>query len=364
MTTERYDTVVVGGGQAGLTAGYELQRRGRDFVILDAHERIGEAWRRRWDSLVLFTPARFNGLPGMRFPGRGGRFTTKDGMADFLESYAARFDLPVRTGERVTRVERIDDGFSITTERGSYEAANVIVAMANFQQPRIPAFAAELDPSIRQLHAHEYQKLEQLQEGPALVVGLGNSGADIGLEVARDRETWIAGRPVAVVPFRIDPWFARNVLVRLVRFLGTRVLTLRTPLGRKARAKLTAAPLVRVKPKDLEAAGAHRVGKITGARDGRPVTEEGEVLDVRNVIWCTGYRPGFSWIDLPVFGDHQEPTHDRGVVGSEPGLYFVGLHFLYAAASDTVTGMPRDVRHVMKHLDRHRPHIGESVAAA
>lgn len=357
--TERVDTVVIGGGQTGLTAGYELQRRGRPFVILDAHERIGDAWRRRWDSLILFTPGRFNGLPGMRFPGRAGSYTTKDQMADYLEAYAERFALPVRTGTRVIELARDGELFSITTNTGRIEARNVIVAMSNHQQPKVPPFAGDLDGSIVQLHSHAYRHPGQLQDGPVLVVGLGNSGADIGIEVARTRETWVAGKEWAHVPFRIDTLLARHLLIRMVRFMGHHVLSVRTPIGRKARPTMMSkgAPLVRVKPKDLVAAGVHRVGRITGVRDGKPVTQEGDVLDVRNVIWCTGYRTGFSWIDLPILGDHQHPVHERGIVEQEPGLYFVGLFFLYAATSETVTGMPRDVRRVVRHLVRHREQL-------
>ena len=155
-----------------------------------------------------------------------------------------------------------------------------------------------------------------------------------------------------MIPFRIEPFFGRNVLQRLVRFVGHHVLTLRTPIGRKLRPKFLnqATPLIRVKPSDLVDAGITRVGRIVGVRDGLPVTDDGQTIDVANVIWCTGFRPGFSWIDLPVFGDRQEPKQDRGIVASEPGLYFIGLEFTYAASSATITGVPRDARRVVKHL--------------
>lgn len=357
MQRETYDTVVVGGGQGGLALGYLLKQQGRSFVIVDAHRRIGEAWRRRWDSLLLFTPARLNGLPGMRMPGQGSVFNTKDEMADFLAEYARRFDLPVRTGTRVEHLARDGDGFVLTAGDRSIEARNVVVAMANFQDPRTPSFAGDLDPGIYQVHSHHYRNPGELRDGPVLVVGAGNSGADIGIEVARTHETWMSGKETAHVPFRIETLVARHLLIRLVRFVGHRVLTVRTPIGRKLRPKLmaTAAPLVRVKPKDLLGAGVRRVGRIAGVRDGKPVTEDGQVLDVANVIWCTGYRPGFSWIDLPIFGERQEPRHERGVVPEVPGLYFLGLRFLYSATSDTITGVQRDARRIARHLARFRP---------
>jgi len=349
---ERVETIVIGGGQAGLAVGYELKRRGCRFVILDAHPRVGDAWRKRWDSLLLFTPARYCGLPGMRFPASGGTFVTKDAMADYLEAYALRFDLPVRTNTRVDGLTRVGDHFRVTAGDKSFEADNVVVAMANFQQPKRPPFADMLDPRIVQIHSHEYKNPSQLADGPVLVVGVGNSGADIAMEVVRQHPTWLAGKESAAVPFRIEPFLARNLLLRGVRFVGHHVLTVRTPIGRKIRPHflLSASPLVRVKPRDFSPAGITRVSRIIDARDGLPVTEEGQTIDVANIIWCTGYRPGFSWIDLPVIGDRQEPQHERGVLAQEPGLYFVGLEFIYSATSATITGVGRDARRVVKHL--------------
>ena len=354
--TEYVETVVIGGGQAGLAVGHALQSRGRPFVILDAHPRVGDAWRRRWDSLLLFTPARYASLPGLRQPVSGGTFLSKDAMADYLEDYARHFQLPVRTSTRVDRVWRDGDGFRIASGSKTYAADNVVVAMANFQQPRPPAFADELDPRIVQLHSDAYKNPAQLAPGPVLVVGVGNSGADIAIEVARDHPTWLAGKESAAIPFRIEPFFARNIALRGIRFVGHHVLTDRTPIGRKVRPHFVAeaAPLIRVKPKDFDAAGINRVGRITGVRDGLPVDDDGQTIDVANVIWCTGYRPGFSWIDLPVLGDRQEPHAERGVVTAEPGLYFVGLEFTYAATSATITGVGRDARRVAKHIARHR----------
>lgn len=353
---ERFDTVIIGGGQAGLTMGYHLLRQGRSFVILDASERTGDPWRKRWDSLRLFTPARLDGLDGMPFPARGDTFITKDEMADYLEMYAARFALPIRHGARVDRLSRDGGRFSISAGGSRFEADNVVVAMSDYQVPHTPAFAAQLDPGIVQLHASEYVNPSQLSDGAVLVVGAGNSGADIGLEVAMTHPTILSGKESGHIPFRIEGFVARHLLVRLVRFVGHRVLTIRTPIGRKLRPKAltTAGPLIRIRPKDLATAGIERVSRIAGARDGSPVTEDGRVLDVKNVIWCTGFSPGFSWIDLPVFGDSEQPEHERGVVAKEPGLYFVGLNFLYAMTSDTINGVGRDARFVAEHLSLRR----------
>ncbi|RPI52767.1 MAG: FAD-dependent oxidoreductase [Acidobacteria bacterium] len=354
---ERVNTIVIGGGQAGLSTGYHLQRRGVPFLILDACDRVGDVWRRRWDSLRLFTPARYAGLDGMRFPAPPHSFPTKDEMADFLETYARTFALPVRSGVRVERLSRQDTGFLVVAGAERFEAENVIVAMSHYQRPRIPPFAADLAPDIVQMHSAEYRGPSQLRPGGVLLVGAGNSGAEIALEVARSHETWLAGRDPGHVPFRIDGFLARWLLVRLVlRVLFHRILTVATPLGRAVRPKVlhVGGPLIRVKPKDLDAAGIQRAGRVVGVRNGLPLLADGRVLDVANVIWCTGFHPGFSWIDLPVFGPDGEPQHDRGVVRDQPGLFFVGLHFLYAFSSTMIHGVGRDAARIAAEVSRGR----------
>ena len=351
---ERVETVVVGGGQAGLSVGYHLARRGLPFVILDANERIGDAWRKRWDSLRLFTPGRYSGLAGMPFPGPTHSFPSKDEVADYLEAYAARFELPVRTGVRVDRLSRNGDRFVVTGGEMRFEAENVVVAMATHQVPWVPPFAPELDPGVVQLHSGEYRNPSQLQEGGVLAVGVGNSGGEIALEVARGHPTWLAGRDTGHVPFRIEGAAARFLFQPLLfRFIGHHVLTVDTWIGRKVRPKLLSrgAPLVRVKPKDIAAAGIERVPRVVGVRDGLPVLEDQRLLEVANVIWCTGFRPYFSWIDLPVFGEgEREPMHHRGILANEPGLYFVGLFFLYAMSSGFFRGVGRDAEHIVEYI--------------
>jgi putative flavoprotein involved in K+ transport len=344
FSTKKVETIVIGGGQAGLSVGYHLAKRGESFQILDANKRVGDAWRNRWDSLRLFTPARYSALPGFPFPGRGDKFPTKDDMAEYLERYARRFNLPVRTDIRVEKLAKQREGFSVTARGERFEAENVVVAMGNYQQPRAPEFARELDPAIVQIHSGQYRNPAQLQDGGVLVVGVGNSGADIGLEIARTHSTWLAGKETGHIPWPIEGFMGRHILVRLMRFVGHHVLSMGTPIGRKLRPELLKKqpPLIRVKPKDLVGAGIERVPKIVGVRDGKPLLADDRTLDVKNIIWCTGYEPGFSWIDLPIFDDDRRPVHDRGIVDRAPGLYFVGLHYLYSMTSDTITGVGRD----------------------
>jgi putative flavoprotein involved in K+ transport len=351
-TSLSYDTIVIGGSQAGLTTGYFLKQQGIDFVILDAGERVGDAWRQRWDSLRLFTPARFSELPGMRFPGPRHAYPTKDEMADYLEAYAARFELPVRTGARVQRLWRQDGCFVVEAGGQRYQARQVVVAMSSYQKPRIPEFAGQLDRGIVQLHSLAYRNPSQLQPGGVLVVGAGNSGAEIALDIVGKHPTWLSGRDTSHVPIRIERALALHVVIPvLFRLVFHRLLTLDTPVGRKVHAKLEGQgmPLVRVKPPDLAAAGVRRVPRTVGVRDGQPMQEDGRVLDVANVIWATGFEPSFDWIDLPVF-EQRRPLHRRGVVASQPGLYFVGLSFLYAASSGQIHGVTRDAEHVVRAI--------------
>ena len=356
--TERWDAIVIGGGQAGLSVGYHLAKEGIRFVILDANERIGDAWRNRWDSLRLFSPARYDGLVGMPFPAPGASFPTKDEMAGYLERYAERFRLPVRTGVRVERLAREGDVFVVSAGGQRLEAPQVVVAMSSYQRPRGPPLSKELDPGILQLHSSAYRNPSQLRTGGTLVVGAGNSGAEIAAETAKSHKshtTWLAGRDTGHVPFRIAGLAARFVLAPLVfRLVFHRILTLDTPLGRRARPHVLSkgGTLIRTRPAELAAAGVRRVGRVAGVRDGRPVLEDGSALEVANVIWATGFSAGLSWIDLPVFGADGEPMQERGIVAKEPGLYFVGQKFLYAFSSSMIHGVARDAERVARALVR------------
>jgi len=272
-------------------------------------------------------------------------------MGDYLEAYAARFELQVRTGIKVDRLSKENGRFVITSGPRRVEADNVIVATGAHRIPRLPRFARELDPRIVQLHSHEYRSPAQLREGGVLIVGLGNSGAEIAFELVRTRPTWLSGKEHGEIPVRHGSFPARFVLP-VIRFLGHHVLTKGTPIGRKAGPKVAAGgpPLIRVKTDHLAEAGVERVARVIGVRDGLPLLDDGRVMDVANVVWCTGFRQDFSWIDLPIFGDAAEPLHDRGVVATEPGLCFMGLIFQYSITSDVLPGVGRDAERIAKHI--------------
>ena len=344
--------IVIGGGQAGLSVGYHLKRLGvDDFLILDGEARIGDAWRKRWDSLKLFTPAAFDGLDGMAFPAPKHSTPGKDAMADYLEAYARRFELPVVLRARVSHLGREGGHFVVMAGGRRYEAERVIVAMSNYQVPKRPDFAAALSPEIVQLDLGTYRNPGQLKPGTALVVGAANSGAEIAKDLVRTHRVLLAGRKVSEVPGQYSSPINQRVLVPLLnRVVFPHIMSVKTPIGRKARPNVmkSPVPLIRVKSRDLDAMGVTRVARVAGVRDGKPLLEDGTVCDVANVIWCTGFDNGLGWIDLPVRLSDGEPDHDRGVARGVEGLYFVGQHFLTSMASAMVFGVNRDAKRIAK----------------
>ena len=339
-------TIVIGAGQAGLATGYHLAERGEDFVILNAEARVGDEWRRRWDSLLLFTPARHSALPGLPHPDPRA-FLSKDEIADYLEGYAKQFDLPVRHGVTVTRFARSGEGFTLTTSAGVLTADSVAVATGATTVPAVPAFASELDADIRQLHSSEYRNPGSVPPGTVLVVGAGTSGAEIALELAASHPVLLAGRPTPHIP---DAVFA--VAGELYWNLVYRVLTIDTPIGRKVAPKFHSrgAPLIRISMKKVQAAGVSRLPRLTGVENGTPIVEGESVPRPSTVIWATGYRPGLEWIEGVPLDAGGLPDAPRGVVASMPGLYFVGMPFQFGLTSQLLGGVGRDAGFVAERI--------------
>jgi putative flavoprotein involved in K+ transport len=354
MTTEHIETAIIGAGQAGLATAYHLQRRGRPFVILDSNAHVGDNWRTHWDSLRLYSPAVSDSLPGLPFPAPRWSYPTKDQVADYLAAYAQHFALPVRTHARIGQLQAVDGKYLLQLGAHRIIAENVVVATGTFgRTPNLPDFALDLDPSIRQLHSSEYRRPAQLKPGRVLVVGASHSGTEIAYEVVLTHPTVLAGRDPGQLPVRLDHWSAR-VGWPIFAFIGRHVITRRTPIGRKAMEEIRfhGGPMLRVKRADLRARGVERIlNRVSGVQDGNPVLDGGDVLDVANVVWCTGFRQVFNWIELPIFDDHGWPLEMRGVVPAAPGLFFCGLAFQYAFSSMVLSGIGRDAAYIAKQID-------------
>jgi putative flavoprotein involved in K+ transport len=354
MTTQHTETLVIGAGQAGLATGYHLQRLGRPFLIVDGNQRIGDNWRQQWDTLKLYSPAKYDGLPGLPFPAPPWSYPGKEEVADYLEKYAIHCDLPVRMSTRIDRLEpRPAGGFTASLGDDTLTCDNVVVATGTFgRTPNVPVFAAELDPSIQQLHSSEYRRPSQVASGPVLVVGASHSGCDIAYEVAEHQHTTLAGRDCGQIPFHWDKRAIRLGFPVLV-FAWRHIVTRRTPIGRKEMNEVRhhGGPMLRVKREDLERRGVERVhSKVTGVKDGMPVLDDGRVVPARTVVWCTGFKQVFDWIDLPVFADDGWPDEYRGVVEKAPGLFFCGLSFQYSFSSMVLPGVGRDAEYVARKI--------------
>lgn len=347
----QYETVVIGAGQAGLSAGYHLAERGEPFVILDAAERVGGSWLNRWDSLALFTPAGHDGLPGMKFGG-GYTFPSKDEMIAYLERYAEQFRLPIRLRTHVDGLFAEGDGYRVTAGAESFLARNVILATGFHRVPKTPAFADELSPDIVQLHSADYRNPGQLQPGTVLIVGAGNSGAELGVEIGKTHKVLLSGRNVGYLPIDTRGWQGK-LMFPVIWWVWEHVLTEDKKPGRKVQAEALEGHgefLIRQKEKDLLAVGIERVARIAGVVDGLPQTEDGVRLEVANVIWCTGFEPGFGWIDLPGLDSSHRLANDRGSVRGQPGLYVLGQEFQYMFNSHTVGGVGKDAAYVVRQI--------------
>jgi putative flavoprotein involved in K+ transport len=353
----RVQVAVIGAGVGGLAVSRELLDRGVEFVVLDDHERVGDSWRERYDSLRLFSYRRYASLPGHPIALGMRGCPTRDQMADYLEEYARHFRLPVQGSTRVVRVRR-EGPFALDVESPAGPevilADQVVVAAGAHRRPVRPAFAERLDPRIRQLHSMRYRGPADFAPGSVLVVGAGNSGTDIALDAARSgRVTELAGRHPGQTPFDLDT---------LAGFLGAHVflfvlrhLTTRSGFGRaaKERQRGHGLMLIRNKLADLDRAGVRRVGRIGEVRDGLPVTADGEELHPGTIVWCTGSTPELSWLDIDgALDDVGRPVETEGLADAVPGLAFVGLEFQVSAASGTVQGMTRDARTVVRRLLR------------
>jgi putative flavoprotein involved in K+ transport len=325
---QQLDVVVVGGSQAGLAMAWHLAQQGLRFVVLEAGPEVGHVWRSRWDSLKLFTPAQYDALPGMAFPAPADTYPTKDPVADYLQAYAAAFDLPVRLKAKVTELRRLEDGsFEVRTADQAYRARQVVVATGPFQVPFVPPPAAKLDASVTQLHSADYRNPQVLPEGPVLVVGGGNSGFQIAEELAGTRQVDLSiATKNPMLPQRRA---GRDLFWWLTR-LGVMRVTVDSRLGRRASRREF---VIGTNRRRLERAGVRFRPRLVDA-EGRTVRFADHRLleDVGVVVWATGYRSDYAWVHIPGVVREGHVVHRRGVT-EVPGLYFLGLSWQYTRGS-------------------------------
>jgi FtsP/CotA-like multicopper oxidase with cupredoxin domain/cation diffusion facilitator CzcD-associated flavoprotein CzcO len=350
----QHEVIVVGGGQAGLALGYFLAQQGRDFTILEAGSEPAAAWRARWDSLRLFTPVRYSSLPGLEFPGDPDSYPTRDDVVAYLTEYARHFELPLELDSRVRSIRRSDGSYLLELDERSYEADQVVVATGPFQLPFVPPIAKRLDPDVVQLHSTEYRRPQDIPDGPALVVGGGNTGFQIAEELAASREVHLSiGSRQTPLPQRI---FGRDLFWYL-EAIGLIRKTTQSRIGRRLEGRDT---LIGSRPRTVRRRHGVRLhGRAVDAQ-GRTVSfSGGDHLDPSAVIWATGYRVDHSWIDVPVFDDKGRVAHQRGVTAS-PGLYFLGLSWLHTRGSALIGWVEEDARYLAHQIDSFQRPAGDA----
>ena len=327
--------IVIGAGQAGLAIGHLLAAQGRELTILEAADGPAAAWRGRWDSLRLFTPARRDSLPGAPFPGDPARYPTRDEVVAYLEGYAR--PLPVQYGRRVTALRREGDGYRVEVGGGALTAAQVVVATGPFQVPRVPAIARDLE--VAQLHSSDYRNPAQVGPGPVLVVGGGNTGFQIAEELAATHEVHLAvGSRQTPLPQRVLGRDLFDVLIGL----GVMRASVDTRVGRRLSARET---LIGSSPRAARRRGVHLHGRASAAAGDAVTFADGTTLAPGTVIWATGFGVDHAWIDVPVFDDAGRLVHRRGVT-SAPGLFFLGLPWQHTRGSALLGWVKDDAAHI------------------
>ncbi len=344
MNTDRYEVIVVGGGQAGLAIGYFLARQGRRFTILEAADAPAAAWRARWDSLRLFTPARYSSLPGLPFPGDPDSYPRRDEVAAYLTDYARHFDLPVALGTRVRSIRRANHGYVVESDGATYEADQVVVATGPFQEPLIPSVAGRLDPGLVQLHSSSYRSPRDVPAGPVLVVGGGNTGFQIAAELAGTHEVHLSiGSRQTPLPQRL---LGRD-LFRYLEATGLMGKTVASRIGQRMKERDT---LIGSSPRSIRRQGVKLHPRATEAAGSEIAFADGTRLAPASVIWATGFRTDHSWIDAPVFDDGGQVAHERGVTAS-PGLYLLGQQWQHTRGSALLGWVKDDAEHIAGRID-------------
>jgi putative flavoprotein involved in K+ transport len=341
------DFIIVGGAQAGLSMAYYLNKMGKEYMVVDKETEVGTSWLNRWDSLKLFTPSEFNNLPGMDFPAEKGYYPTKEDVADYFKNYVDEFNIEVRLNTLVEEVWKEDDYFILKHQNGEIKSKNVVIATGPFHIPYTPSFSKKITDDVLQIHSNYYKNPLQLREGPAMVVGAGDSGFQILDEISKtNRTTYFSGATdVRVLPQEILGktlwwWFTK---------IGFLSFSRKTWLGKKL--SQSKQPIIGTDVKGiLKRDNVIPVGKTKNAKGKIIVTEDRRIEELKNIVWATGYRPNFSWIEGLELTKDGYPKHYRGISNIE-GLYFIGLPWLHTRGSATLGGIKKDAQYLANYIE-------------
>jgi len=340
------DYIIIGAGQAGLAMAYYLNKQKANYLIVDANSETGAPWLKRWDSLKLFTPSEFNNLPGMKFPHKKGHYADKYEVANYLKSYVTKFNIPIAFNQKVSSLKKEEDYFIVKGETQTYKAKNVVVATGPFHKPFTPSCHTKVAKDILQIHSEHYKSPDQLQEGPTLVVGAGDSGVQILNEIANsDRDVYFSGNtniisiPQEILGKTLWWWFSR------IGFLTAHKYSW---IGRKL--SKGGQPVIGTDVKTLfKKQNVTCVGRTLDA-EGKSITfEKQQAENIKNIVWATGFKPNFKWIDDIELDDSYYPKNYRGVSDIN-GLYFLGLPWLYTRGSATLGGVKKDAKYLSKYF--------------
>ncbi|MBM7649010.1 putative flavoprotein involved in K+ transport [Bacillus ectoiniformans] len=341
-----YDVLIIGGGQAGLVMGYYLSQSRVSFLIVDKEKAVGETWRSRYDSLILFTPRSYSSLPGLKLPGRQNEFPTRDDMVQYLETYATTFSLPIQHETEVLSLVKKEKQFEVQTNKGTFHAKQVIVATGPFQKPSIPDISKQADSAIIQMHSSQYKQPAQLQEGAVLVVGGGNSGTQIAVELAEKHDVYLSvGQKIRFLPITI----ASKSIFWLFDLLGLLNASRESFFGKKLQAQ--GDPIFGYELKEQLQKGTIKLKPRTkNIQKNEVFFEDNHSIKVSNIIWATGFFSDYQWMDIPeLFDEKGKPIHQRGITQVE-GLYFLGLPWQHRRGSSLLLGVGEDAKYLYQHI--------------